>query len=730
MNPSCRQTVLFLFDLVVVFGLLPPALADSRSFLFTTAKEICQPENGMLMICPGHAHGPPDLARRQLEILARKTPENVKSAIWLCRTNQLAMIERFSSIVDRTVLNPFVHTASHRARHPLWEGKLHPVLCYLEQIREKAGNRELLACVDLRGERFRFRGERNATFGEIKWLVLAVTGSGYQGIAWRGNVSQTPFETELGILTHNISVFRHELGEAEPFLSAIVDGAGMLAACRRTDGRLLVFLLDPRQMVLDNDLYVTSPSTLEMLVQGTIVVNPPMGQGVRSAIRLDGNSMPVRKVANGYAVPFSFVGGGTMLILDLVAQHEQGGTYGQAAQKETPGAGEKARTDILNPGDLVPRIKSRITDAVSGIRSQALTALSESMAGMPSFSEIAGPVGGGGSATVSISAPLDLYIEYQALSNHLENGTSTISDTSDQAPWKESMEAVSQQLLSVLPLTANMDTAWQKAVVEYGLVLPLLRTPDPGWTEAESLALPTWLVSEKNLVICEDFLLRVHRPLTAWQIVRTCGGERSRSETVVEYLSASVDRLIGRGELCSAEVCCRKAIAMVGNPTDRQRIATLRIQLGQILAEEGLYGEAATAVGQISGDDLEAEFVDRAQALKLQYLCHDHCPEKALEEFQQVYSRLGREISPQLMHSGWIAAKQCSNREVVNELREKFLNAYPADPLSGEMYLESAIVNLSRNNRRAARDALKQAIALGDKDTAQKAQRILSSLDR
>lgn len=298
-------------------------------FLIRPEKWYYTPEQGMLMLCPAHAHGPKPEATAELIRLVARHRSLVPATIWVCRADQLNTLREFAPMVDRVCINPFVYGSSRGTAvlEPPWTGTSHPFLMQAQDIRLAASDRQIVACIDVDGRESRF-GKRHPTFEEVQWMTLAAVGSGFQGIAWRGHADDLPYKDRLDLLTGNILRYGDELARAKPVEWATAaapphaDSAAPPApsphcSALLAENHLFIVLLHPRYVnVLQHRLEVPLPPD-PGLATAVVEVHLPPGTSILAAERLDGAPLAPESAGEGTRVACRFAGGGTLLVLRL-----------------------------------------------------------------------------------------------------------------------------------------------------------------------------------------------------------------------------------------------------------------------------------------------------------------------------------------------------------------------------------------------------------------------------
>jgi len=316
----------------------PPPVVGYRAprpfnlpFLIRPEKWYYTPEQGMLMLCPAHAHGPKAEATDELIHLVSQNRSCATTTIWVCRASQLATLREYAHRVDRVCINPFLNN-SETAPQPgdlSWPGTDHPILNHLRAIHKVAPDRQLIACINIDGEKSRF-GKRHSTFEETQWQILATIGSSFQGIAWRRKTDTLPYRERLDLLTANLLRHATDLAQTKPVDWVTVTTARdqplatdqlanqpipHSALCAKN--RLFVVLLNPQYMQpKPSGTAVGLP--LPPPVQSCVVaVRPPPGTAIVSAKRIDGIPLSIASDGDRTLVPCRFAGGGTLIVFDF-----------------------------------------------------------------------------------------------------------------------------------------------------------------------------------------------------------------------------------------------------------------------------------------------------------------------------------------------------------------------------------------------------------------------------
>ncbi|MGE5608217.1 MAG: hypothetical protein ACM359_03095 [Bacillota bacterium] len=274
---------------------------------------------GMLMICPSHGHGAPDEAEAKLRLLLQNGSDQ-PATIWVCRSSQIETVIRFAPLVERVIVNPFGHFRVDRPKDSelYWPGINHPVLNGLEELRLAAGDRQLLACLDLEGEPGLFGG-RSPSIEEIEWQVYAAIGTGYQGVVWRNRPDDPERASRLKGLEGRLREIAAELGAAKPVRWAC-STSGQPASVLWGRGHVFVVLLNPDYVVLKSPMDPSGGVRLALEdreQRGEVRLTLPKGQMVVSARTLSGRSLSARMADGQTIVPYRFRGGGEIVICRL-----------------------------------------------------------------------------------------------------------------------------------------------------------------------------------------------------------------------------------------------------------------------------------------------------------------------------------------------------------------------------------------------------------------------------
>ncbi len=297
-------------------------------------------EQGMLMLCPAHAHGSRAEAAAELIRLVALHRSPAPATIWVCRVDQLNVLHEFAAMVDRICINPFASnsTRGEPMADPPWAGTAHPLLRQFQDIRRAAPDRQLVACIETEGQESRF-GKRHPTMDEMQWMVLATIGSSFQGIAWRGDVASLPYSDRLASFTGNLLRYANEVSRAEPVDWAAVvppklavpeptqqppdaggQGAPGQVPCSAllAKSQLFVVLLHPQVMVPDpGKTEVHLPLSATAVQECRVAICPPPGVSVASVVQLDGSSLVPQSEGDRVVVSCRFAGGGTLLVYEL-----------------------------------------------------------------------------------------------------------------------------------------------------------------------------------------------------------------------------------------------------------------------------------------------------------------------------------------------------------------------------------------------------------------------------
>jgi len=288
------------------FMIVPEAQAQSSAF-------------GMLMVCPAHAHGSLAEAEKKLKFLLEQKLDQ-PATIWVCRANPGETILRFGPLVDRIIVNPTVTGLSiaQTTGGPFWAGAKHPVLVGLCELRRTAGDRQLLACVDLNGEPTLFRG-RKPTFDEIEWQVLAAVGGGYEGLVWRGDPDSAPSAGRLKQLCTNLRTQAADVAGARPVAWAQASGGDLFSAVC-SESKLFLVVLSAEYLDVRGRRASESPVPLPLESPehaGEILLAPPPEVEILSASTLSGKPVSLTRQGDRTSLQYRFRGGGDLIICTM-----------------------------------------------------------------------------------------------------------------------------------------------------------------------------------------------------------------------------------------------------------------------------------------------------------------------------------------------------------------------------------------------------------------------------
>lgn len=293
-----------------------PSISHTESrFEILKEKGIYSQKAGMAMVCPAHAHGTPEEAYKKLQNILITWPKGKTSSIWVCRANQIKTLEKFSPLADRIFTNPVVHDSaiSPGKKDKIWPYADHPILNQIRQIRTKAADKKLIACINMAGEPKRFQ-KRKASYEEIEWLVLATVGGNFQGIVWRGNPDALPCRSRLKHLEAGLMNYSVPLGAATPVRWAHAS-QNVPISVLKSKRFLFVVLLNPAYLC---DVGFAKAPKLPLSddpVKVDVCLDTPTNCKIVSAITLDGQTVPFQMDQNTVKLSPSFHGGGEILIL-------------------------------------------------------------------------------------------------------------------------------------------------------------------------------------------------------------------------------------------------------------------------------------------------------------------------------------------------------------------------------------------------------------------------------
>lgn len=300
-----------------------PAMAPKEPFIILPQSEVVKPYFGMAMIRPQQDHGTVDEAYRKLQGILEDWPDDKRSTIWVTRANQMATVEHFAPLVDRVVVNPFVHPRTEVSPEgdPVWRKCDHPFLNEFREMYSKNGGARLLAIVEVPGEPIHFT-KRSASVEEVEWMVYAVIGGNFKGILWRGRPQDPVMIRRVGRLEARLRSHVGELGRAEP-VDWVQPTEEPLVSALTTDKTLFVVLLSQQYMrpdpVAKQVVLPLTPAT----ASGDVKIVAPHGVAIRSARTLAGKAVEVRATAEGTVLPFAFEGAGEMMVCELARAAEQ-----------------------------------------------------------------------------------------------------------------------------------------------------------------------------------------------------------------------------------------------------------------------------------------------------------------------------------------------------------------------------------------------------------------------
>jgi len=216
--------------------------------------------------------------------------------------------------------------------------------------------------------------------------------------------------------------------------------------------------------------------------------------------------------------------------------------------------------------------------------------------------------------------------------------------------------------------------------IELALVLPLLRTPDSGWSAGQIASLPKWLNSQQDLKVCETFALRVKRPRTAYAFMlrRVAAGEDKKEQTFLQYVPSQAQALIKAQDYAAAMAVLKEGISQAGKDRDAPNEVDLRLQLGDLLDLMGHPALAAEEAKQVWAKASTPGQAGRSAVLRLKWLY------KA-EQFQQVMAEAGEYQSdkrcapylPQIIYISWVAHRRENKTAQADRLQELFLKEFP-----------------------------------------------------
>jgi|GEM_PF-1841276 len=286
--------------------------------------------SAQLLECPNHAFGRLEDGARGITQRKAGLPPEALCFVQFCITDQVESIARCAPLTDLAAVNPFV-TLSDAGPAPdtaVWPGCNQPMLNRLRELVAAAGSVPLLARIGIGGVESRYITQREPTFEEIEWMIVAAVGAGFRGIVWVGQ-----FDTggRLRALGDGLERSAGDLGRARPVRWAVAP-AGLPVSALATDTRLAVALLhpgyfrDPRTGRLQS-LPVDPP-----LQEGVLNLRPPVGVTVKAGVSLHGPPVVPQSGTQGdFLVPYRFAGGGTLLFLGLATMGDDGAGAGARA---------------------------------------------------------------------------------------------------------------------------------------------------------------------------------------------------------------------------------------------------------------------------------------------------------------------------------------------------------------------------------------------------------------
>jgi hypothetical protein len=276
-------------------------------------------EFGMVMICPSHKHGPVAEALKKCEFLAAQRGEQIAS-IWVCRSAQMETLRQFGQLVDRVVVNPFAMVELRRppVGDAYWPKVQHAVLDSLRELRAAGGDRQMFACIDVKGEAGLF-DRRQATYEELEWMALASLGTGYQGIVWRMEVDGASSPGRLRRLVANLLSNCGEMARSTA-VTWVSAPEGQPVSALGSRSALFVVLLNPQYMEVKRETESKAALRLPLEVlecRGQVELTPPAGVRVLSASTLSGRPLVVNGSGGRVKIGYRFSGGGELLICTL-----------------------------------------------------------------------------------------------------------------------------------------------------------------------------------------------------------------------------------------------------------------------------------------------------------------------------------------------------------------------------------------------------------------------------
>ncbi len=274
-----------------------------------------QAVRAQLLECPNHAFGSMENGIREIEKRKAGLLPGQISFVQFCVSDQLDAIRRCLPLIEMVAINPFV-TLSDRGPSPgsiAWPSSNQPVLNRVRGMQESAGGKRLVARIGIGDVESKYITKREPTFEEIEWMILATVGADYKGIVWVGQ-----FDTggRLRNLGHNLLCFAEDLGTAMPVGWATAP-EGQPVSALASKKMLFVVLLNTEYFE-DPVMGKIQKLPLDPKVQtGEVVLALPEGVTAESGVSLYGKPLKPRMEGGKVVVPYRFVGGGDMLVLDL-----------------------------------------------------------------------------------------------------------------------------------------------------------------------------------------------------------------------------------------------------------------------------------------------------------------------------------------------------------------------------------------------------------------------------
>ena len=319
---------------------LPSINAKDIDYKFYRDKFLIVPESqtyadsfGMVMICPAHAHGTPDEAMAKLKKILETFPSNQVSTIWVCRADQTNTLRKFAPVVDRIVVNTFALTSNlgPKKGDPIWPKFDHPFLNHIRELRNIAGKKNLLGCIDVAGESGYFK-DRSISFEEIEWMVYALVGANYQGIVWRGNLDSLSWGNRLHQLESSLGQYSDTLGVAE-VVNWVTTSTKQPISALITKNYLFIVLLNTEHLKLSE---ITKRVVLPLDTpdcRGSLSIQLPKGIRIISGKTLSGLPVKITHQDKSIQIPYHYRGGGEIIVLSLT--HETT-TTSQTQQEAQP----------------------------------------------------------------------------------------------------------------------------------------------------------------------------------------------------------------------------------------------------------------------------------------------------------------------------------------------------------------------------------------------------------